>query len=108
MNILLISPAYPDTYWSFRHALKFVPKKAASPPLGLLTIAAMLPDAWKCKLVDLNVGSLKDSEIHWADMVFIGAMSVQSDSALKVVQRCKKLEKIIRLMSNHFLAHQLI
>ena len=60
MNILLISPAYPDTYWSFKHALKFVSKKAVSPPLGLMTIAAMLPAAWKRKLVDLNVGSLKD------------------------------------------------
>lgn len=95
MKILLISPAFPDTYWSFKHALKFVAKKCASPPLGLLTIAAMLPESWERKLVDLNVRSLKDVEISWADMVFIGGMSVQSDSALKVVQRCKKLEKII-------------
>ena len=95
MKILLISPAYPDTYWSFKHALKFVSKKAASPPLGLLTIAAMLPSAWERKLVDLNVAPLKDSEISWADLVFIGGMSVQSESAREVVQRCKKQAKTI-------------
>ncbi len=95
MNVLLVSPAYPDTYWSFKHALKFVAKKAVSPPLGLLTIAAMLPDDWDRKLVDLNVCPLNDSEIQWADYVFIGAMSVQEASATQVVQRCKQLGKKI-------------
>ena len=95
MNILLISPAYPDTYWSFRHALKFVSKKAASPPLGLLTIAPMLPADWERKLIDLNVHPLKEEDLLWADYVFIGAMSVQSESAREVVERCKKADKII-------------
>jgi len=95
MNILLISPAYPDTYWSFKHALKFVSKKAVSPPLGLMTIAAMLPVTWEQKLVDMNVEPLKDSEIRWADYVFMGAMSVQEASTREVVQRCKELEKLI-------------
>jgi radical SAM superfamily enzyme YgiQ (UPF0313 family) len=93
MKILLISPAYPDTYWSFRHALKFVSKKAASPPLGLLTIASMLPGSWERKLVDLNIQPLEDEHILWADMVFIGAMTVQSESASEVVRRCKELKK---------------
>jgi radical SAM superfamily enzyme YgiQ (UPF0313 family) len=91
MKILLVSPAYPDTYWSFKHALKFVSKKAAGPPLGLLTIASMLPGSWERKLVDLNVRPLEDEEILWADYVFIGAMSVQSESASLVVEQCKKL-----------------
>jgi len=95
MKILLISPAYPDTYWSFRHALKFVSKKAASPPLGLLTISSLLPASWERKLIDLNVHPLEDAEILWADYVFIGAMSVQSESAIQVVERCKKMDKII-------------
>lgn len=92
MNILLVCPAYPDTFWSFRHALKFVSKKAAGPPLGLMTIAPMLPASWKRKLVDLNVRPLRDSEIRWADYVLIGAMSVQGKSARGVVERCIKLE----------------
>ena len=95
MNILLISPLYPDTYWSFRHALKFVAKKSASPPLGLITIAAMLPEDWEKKLVDLNVRPLADSEILWADYVFIGAMSIQAASVSQVVQRCKQMNKKI-------------
>ncbi len=95
MNILLISPAFPDTYWSFKHALKFVAKKSASPPLGLMTISSMLPRAWNKKLVDLNVSSLKDSELRWADYIFIGAMSVQATSTTEVVRRCQQMEKII-------------
>lgn len=93
MKILLVNPAYPDTYWSFKHALKFISKKAAGPPLGLLTIASMLPGAWERKLVDLNVRRLQDEEILWADYVFIGAMSVQSESASRVVEQCKKLRR---------------
>ena len=95
MKILLISPAYPDTYWSFRHALKFVSKKAVGPPLGLLTIASMLPSAWERKLIDLNVCPLQDEDLFWADYVFIGAMSVQSESARQVVERCKNMDKVI-------------
>ena len=67
MNILLVSPAVPDTFWSFKHVLRFVSKKAAFPPLGLLTVAAMLPRAWHLKVVDLNVGRLTDADIAWAD-----------------------------------------
>ena len=71
MNILLVYPKYPDTFWSFKHALKFVFKKAALPPLGLLTIAPMLPNTWKKKLIDLNVEPLKEKHILWADYIFL-------------------------------------
>ena len=64
MKILLVYPQYPDTFWSFKHALKFVSKKAAFPPLGLLTVAAMLPDAWEKKLIDMNVRALSDDDIQ--------------------------------------------
>lgn len=76
MNILLVSSEYPVTFWNFKHALKFVSKKAAFPPLGLLTVAAMLPEKWQKKLVDMNVTSLVDADIKWADYVFIGATEV--------------------------------
>jgi len=91
MNILLVYPQYPDTFWSFKHALKFVSKKAAFPPLGLLTVAAMLPGNWEKKLVDMNVTRLNDSDIKWADYVFISAMEVQKDSARKVIAQCRRL-----------------
>ncbi len=92
MKILLVYPQYPDTFWSFRHALKFVSKKAAFPPLGLLTIAAMLPGEWEKKLVDMNVARLTDEEIKWADYVFISAMAVQRNSVKEVIARCNKLD----------------
>jgi len=91
LKILLVYPQYPDTFWSFRHALKFVSKKAAFPPLGLVTIASMLPKDWEKKLVDLNIRNLTDKDIKWADYVFISAMAVQVDSVRKVIKKCKQL-----------------
>ncbi|MFC1700870.1 B12-binding domain-containing radical SAM protein [Patescibacteria group bacterium] len=96
MKVLLIYPEYPNTFWSFKSVLKFIAKKAAFPPLGLLTIAAMLPKSWDKKLVDVNVASvLKNEEIEWADMVFISAMIVQKNSAQEIIKRCKNLNKKI-------------
>jgi radical SAM superfamily enzyme YgiQ (UPF0313 family) len=92
MNILFVYPRYPDTFWSFRHALKFVSKKANFPPLGLLTVAAMVPVTWEKRLVDLNVSSLSDDNIKWADYVFVSAMVVQKESVREVIARCNKLK----------------
>ena len=91
MRVLLVYPQYPDTFWSFKHALKFVSKKAAFPPLGLLTIAAILPQEWEKKLIDLNVTNLSDKDIEWADYVFISAMAVQKESVKQVIKRCQRL-----------------
>jgi len=89
MKALLIYPEFPDTFWSFRYALKFIHRKASSPPLGLLTIAAMLPEAWEKRLLDMNVESLDDDDLKWADLVFVSAMSVQKESLKNVIDRCK-------------------
>jgi len=89
MNVLLIYPKFPDTFWSFTYALKFIRKKAAYPPLGLLTVAAMLPDEFHRRLVDVNVNGLSDDDLKWADLAFIGAMAVQRDSAKQIIARCK-------------------
>jgi len=91
LKILLVYPQYPDTFWSFKHALKFISKKASFPPLGLLTVAAMLPTEWEKKLVNMNATSLTDEDIRWADYVFISAMVVQQDSAREVIARCNEL-----------------
>jgi radical SAM superfamily enzyme YgiQ (UPF0313 family) len=91
MKILLVYPRYPDTFWSFRYALKFVAKKASFPPLSLLTVAAMLPGEWDKKLVDMNASGLHDRDIKQADYVFISAMDIQGDSARDVIARCNKL-----------------
>src|SRR5919206_2549754 len=97
MKVLLVNPAFPDTYWSFRHALPFEGKRSAFPPLGLLTVSGLLPSSWERRLVDLNIQSLKTSDIDWADMIFATAMLVQKDSLKQVVQRCKARGKRVVL-----------
>ncbi len=89
MNILLVYPEYPETFWSFKHALKFVYKKAAYPPLGLLTIASMMPRAWNKKLVDMNIENLSKKDLQWADYILVSAMSVQQESVRAIVEMCK-------------------
>ena len=90
MNILLLYPEFPDTFWSFKHALSFVGKRASFPPLGLLTIAGLLPDEWSKRVVDLNVRRLQDKDLAWADYAFIGGMIVQKESARRAVARCRE------------------
>lgn len=91
MKILLVYPKYPDTFWGFKYALKFISKKASLPPLGLLTIASMLPAEWEKRLVDINVNPLKDKDLLWADYVFISAMSIQKEPVKTVISRCKAI-----------------
>ncbi len=74
MNVLLIYPEFPDTFWSFKHALKFIRKKATFPPLGLLTVAAMLPSEWSKRMVDVNVTKLSEKDLKWADYAFFSSM----------------------------------
>ena len=90
MHILLVYPEFPDTFWSFKYALRFIRKQASSPPLGLITVAAMLPRTWERRLVDLNVRDLTEQDLAWADLAFVSAMQVQRDSARRVVARCKQ------------------
>ena len=90
MKILLVYPQYPDTFWSFKHALKFTPRKALNPPLGIVTVAAMLPEEWEKKAIDMNMTKLSNKDIRWADYVFISAMMAQRKSVREVIDRCKK------------------
>jgi len=92
MNVLFIYPKFPDTFWSFKHALKFIRKRASSPPLGLLTVAAVLPSGWNKRLVDTNVGKLTEKDLAWADCAFISGMTVQRTSATQIIARCKKAD----------------
>jgi radical SAM superfamily enzyme YgiQ (UPF0313 family) len=95
MNALLLYPEFPETFWSFKHALKFVRRRASLPPLGLLTVAAMLPRSWNKRLVDENVRQLRDADLAWADVVLISAMIAQRDSARAVIARCRAAGKTI-------------
>ncbi len=95
MNVLLLYPEFPETFWSFKHALKFIRKRASLPPLGLLTVAAMLPAPWAKRLVDLNVRRLRDQDVAWADLVLVSAMLAQRDSAGELIARCRAAGKLI-------------
>lgn len=97
MKVLLANPEFPDTYWSFRHALPFEGKSCAFPPLGLLTVSALLPSSWERRLVDVNVRELKDADIEWADMVFVTGMLAQKESLHEIVRRSKALGKKVVL-----------
>lgn len=95
MKILFLYPEFPKTFWSFKYALPFIGKKSAFPPLGLLTLSAMLPKEWEKKLVDLNVQNLADEDLQWADYVFISAMIIQKESVWEVIKSAKRLGKKI-------------
>jgi radical SAM superfamily enzyme YgiQ (UPF0313 family) len=95
MNALLIYPQFPDTFWSFRHALRFIRKRAFSPPLGLLTVASMLPSEWGKRLVDANVSTLTPGDLEWADYAFISGMTIQKESARQLIARCKEAGLVI-------------
>ncbi len=87
----MVYPRYPDTFWGFKHALKFISKKTSLPPLGLITIATYLPKNWPVKLVDMNAEILKESDIKNSDYVFISAMTIQRESAKEVIRMCNRL-----------------
>ena len=91
MNLLLVYPQIPETFWSFKHALRFVSRTATFPPLGLLTVASLLPEEWEKRMIDINTTRLTDADVMWADYVFISAMVVQQDSAREIVDRCRRL-----------------
>ena len=89
MKVLLLYPGFPDTFWSFRHALPFLGKRSAYPPLGLLTVSAMLPPHWERRLVDLNVEKLRDRDLAWADVAFLSAMLIQGPALQQLIDRCR-------------------
>jgi radical SAM superfamily enzyme YgiQ (UPF0313 family) len=93
MNILMVYPVFPKSFWSFAYALEIYGRKALLPPLGLVTVAAMLPADWGKRVVDMNVRPLTDADLAWADYVFVSGMAVQRASAHEVTARCKAAGK---------------
>jgi len=88
MNVLLTYPEYPPAFFNFKHSLDFISRKAALPPLGLITVSALLPSSWEKRLVDLNVDSLSANDLRWADFVFISAMHIQKESVNRIIREC--------------------
>ena len=95
MKVLCVSPRFPETYWGHDRALRLIGKRALLPPLGLLTVAALLPRDWEVGLCDMNVAPLDDSELVWADVIFLSGMLVQRPSMLEVAARARALGKTV-------------
>ena len=89
-NALFVYPEFPPSYWGYKYALDFAGKKSAMPPLGLLTVAGMFPKDYQLKVVDMNVNTLTDEDINWADVVLTSTMVVQKESLYEVIQRCNR------------------
>ena len=104
MNVLMLYPEYPETFWGFQHVLKFVSKKAAFPPLGLLTVASLLPPEWGKRLVDLNTDPVREADWEWADMVFISAMLIQKEGVEELLDQAKARGKTVVAGGPAFLA----
>ncbi|WP_330484792.1 B12-binding domain-containing radical SAM protein [Tumidithrix elongata] len=93
MRVLLVYPLFPKTFWSYEKILELVNRKVLLPPLGLITVAAILPQAWEFKLVDRNVRNITEAEWAWADLVILSAMIVQKDDLLAIIQEAKRRGK---------------
>jgi radical SAM superfamily enzyme YgiQ (UPF0313 family) len=87
---LLVYPRFPPSYWGFRYAVEMLRKRSAMPPLGLLTVAAMFPDHWSLRVVDMNVTELTDADLEWADLVLTSTMVVQQGSLREVIARANR------------------
>ncbi|EFA72010.1 Cobalamin B12-binding [Raphidiopsis brookii D9] len=97
MRVLLVYPIFPKTFWSYEKILDLVDRKVLLPPLGLITVAAILPQEWEFKLVDRNIRPATEEEWAWADVVIFSAMIVQKQDLLDQVREAKRRGKLVAL-----------
>src|SRR3990170_2603743 len=86
---MLIYPEWPDTYWSFKHALPFEGKRSLYPPLGLLTVSSLLPQHWNKRLVDTNIRPPTEADFKWADVAMLSGMLIRKDELIQILARCR-------------------
>ena len=95
MRALLIYPLFPPTFWSYEKILELVNRKVLLPPLGLITVAGILPQNWEFKLVDRNVRAVTDAEWDWAELVVMSGMIVQRDDMVEQIKLAKQRGKLV-------------
>src|SRR4051812_35989380 len=95
MRVLLLYPKFPASFWSFDKTIELIGRKAMLPPLGLVTVAALLPQDWEFKLVDRNVREITEAEWEWAEMVMLSAMIVQKEDLLEQIRNAKRRGKTV-------------
>jgi radical SAM superfamily enzyme YgiQ (UPF0313 family) len=93
MRVLCVYPSFPKTYWGAEHSLELTGKKSMLPPLGLITIAALLPSSWPVRLADLNLRPLDDADLEWADVVFVSGMLIQREGMHEVARAARRRGK---------------
>ncbi|HEX3553930.1 MAG TPA: cobalamin-dependent protein, partial [Thermoanaerobaculia bacterium] len=98
---LLVYPEFPPSYWGFRYALELAGKRSAMPPLGLVTVAALFPERYQLRVVDMNVAELTDEDLDWADLVLTSTMVVQQGSLREVIARCNRKGKPVAVGGPH-------
>jgi radical SAM superfamily enzyme YgiQ (UPF0313 family) len=97
MRVLLVYPKFPQTFWSYEKILELVDRKVVLPPLGLVTVAAILPQSWEFKLVDRNVREATEAEWAWAELVIMSAMIVQQDDLMEQIKAAKQRGKLVAI-----------
>ena len=95
MRALLVCPEFPLSFWSFQKSCRLLGAKTVNPPLGLLTVAALLPPEWELRLADLNTRSLTEEDWQWADLILISAMYIQRAGLLALVTEAKRRGKTV-------------
>jgi radical SAM superfamily enzyme YgiQ (UPF0313 family) len=95
MHALLICPDFPLSFWSFQKSSRLRGNKTVNPPLGLITVAALLPSEWELRLVDLNISSLTEEDWLWADLILISAMYIQRNGLFALVREAKLRGKTV-------------
>jgi radical SAM superfamily enzyme YgiQ (UPF0313 family) len=93
INVLMVWPKFPPSFWGFEGVLQMIPEAAMTPPLGMITVAALCPNRWKIRLVDHCFDELRDEDLVWADLVMISAMHAQRVDALAVLARARVLNR---------------
>ena len=91
VNALMVWPRFPPSFWGFEGVLEMLPERSMTPPLGLITVAALCPPSWNLRLIDHNFEELRDEDLLWADLVMVSAMHAQRVDCRAVLARARSL-----------------
>jgi len=89
LKVLMVWPSFPPSFWGFEGVLQMIPERAMTPPLGLITVAALCPASWQIRLIDHAFQELRDEDLQWADLVMVSAMHAQRADALATLSRAR-------------------
>src|SRR3954452_17985270 len=94
-NVLLVVPKFTQSFWNFQASCEIVGARYPAAPLGLMTVAALLPETWSLRLIDSNVSEVTDTDLAWADLVMTGGMITQRATCLEFISRAQAAGKVV-------------